>query len=79
MQPAEPGRLIPVNVQQQFLKYAEVAHLVEHDLAKVGVAGSSPVFRSAILLPFRRRIFYLPSEAPFYRDEGAWPPWWWNW
>ena len=30
---------------------AEVAHLVEHDLAKVGVAGSSPVFRSTILLP----------------------------
>ena len=28
-------------------QYAEVAHLVEHDLAKVGVAGSSPVFRSA--------------------------------
>jgi hypothetical protein len=27
-------------------KDAEVAHLVEHDLAKVGVAGSSPVFRS---------------------------------
>ncbi len=27
---------------------AEVAHLVEHDLAKVGVAGSSPVFRSEI-------------------------------
>ena len=26
---------------------AEVAHLVEHDLAKVGVAGSSPVFRSS--------------------------------
>ena len=26
--------------------HAEVAHLVEHDLAKVGVAGSSPVFRS---------------------------------
>ena len=25
---------------------AEVAHLVEHNLAKVGVAGSSPVFRS---------------------------------
>ena len=29
---------------------AEVAHLVEHDLAKVGVAGSSPVFRSLIFL-----------------------------
>ena len=26
--------------------YAEIAQLVEHDLAKVGVAGSSPVFRS---------------------------------
>jgi hypothetical protein len=30
---------------------AEVAHLVEHDLAKVGVAGSSPVFRSQKLPP----------------------------
>ncbi len=29
-------------------KIAKVAHLVEHDLAKVGVAGSSPVFRSNI-------------------------------
>jgi hypothetical protein len=28
------------------LKNAEVAQLVEHDLAKVGVAGSNPVFRS---------------------------------
>ena len=25
---------------------AEIAQLVEHNLAKVGVAGSSPVFRS---------------------------------
>ena len=41
--------------------YAEVAHLVEHDLAKVGVAGSSPVFRSEVLLPCRRRIFF---DAP---------------
>jgi hypothetical protein len=43
----------------QFLdkqKNAEVAHLVEHDLAKVGVAGSSPVFRSK--LPPSRRIFF---------------------
>ena len=28
------------------LKYARVAQLVEHDLAKVGVAGSNPVSRS---------------------------------
>ena len=29
------------------LKYARVAQLVEHDLAKVGVAGSNPVSRSS--------------------------------
>ena len=28
-------------------KHAKIAQLVEHDLAKVGVAGSSPVFRSS--------------------------------
>ncbi len=28
------------------MKYAKVAQLVEHNLAKVRVAGSSPVFRS---------------------------------
>ena len=27
---------------------AKIAQLVEHDLAKVGVAGSSPVFRSKV-------------------------------
>ena len=30
------------------LKNAEIAQLVEHNLAKVGVAGPSPVFRSFI-------------------------------
>ena len=29
--------------------YAELAHLVERNLAKVEVAGSSPVFRSIFL------------------------------
>jgi hypothetical protein len=33
--------------------------LVEHDLAKVGVAGSSPVFRSTI--PHQRDFFYSPG------------------
>ena len=28
------------------IKNAKVAQLVEHDLAKVGVAGPNPVFRS---------------------------------
>ena len=30
-------------------KNAKIAQLVEHDLAKVGVAGSSPVFRSEMI------------------------------
>ena len=29
------------------MSFAKIAPLVEHDLAKVGVAGSSPVFRSS--------------------------------
>ena len=36
-------------VQKDFLLIiAKIAQLVEHNLAKVGVAGSSPVFRSNI-------------------------------
>ena len=51
--------LLPV--LNKAVRYARVAQLVEHDLAKVGVAGSSPVSRSfyllrkaLILLAFRR-------------------------
>jgi hypothetical protein len=40
------GRVLKIT---KFLIPAKVAHLVEHDLAKVGVAGSSPVFRSNFL------------------------------
>ena len=36
---------VPAN-ERQPLAIAKIAQLVEHDLAKVGVAGSSPVFRS---------------------------------
>ena len=35
-----------LTVERVRLKDAKIAQLVEHDLAKVGVAGSSPVFRS---------------------------------
>ena len=35
------------STKKVFEKYAEVAQLVEHNLAKVRVAGSSPVFRSS--------------------------------
>ena len=34
------------NIAQISKKFAEIAQLVEHDLAKVGVASSSLVFRS---------------------------------
>ena len=36
----------PLNVDKSPKTSAKIAQLVEHDLAKVGVAGSSPVFRS---------------------------------
>jgi hypothetical protein len=39
-------------------QHAKVAHLVEHDLAKVGVAGSSPVFRSKTPSSFGGGIFF---------------------
>ena len=49
--------------RKQFLKLqAEVAHLVERDLAKVEVAGSSPVFRSKKLPPQTGVFLFLPSS-----------------
>ena len=38
---------------------AEIAQLVEHNLAKVGVAGPSPVFRSNFLLFFHRKTLFF--------------------
>ena len=38
--------LLEVDFDSQLKGNAKIAQLVEHDLAKVGVAGSSPVFRS---------------------------------
>ncbi len=35
-----------LETEKQIEKNAKIAQLVEHNLAKVGVAGSSPVFRS---------------------------------
>ena len=43
-------------------KYARVAQLVEHDLAKVGAAGSSPVSRSL----FFAEAFVFKSFRYFY-------------
>ena len=41
-----PSRAL-YKIQNNFI-YARVAQLVEHDLAKVGAAGSSPVSRSFV-------------------------------
>jgi hypothetical protein len=41
---------------EMFKNHAKVAQLVEHDLAKVGVASSNLVFRSKCL-PTRRHLF----------------------
>ena len=47
---------------------AEIAQLVEHNLAKVGVASSSLVFRSILCLQFshclRRARFSIKSHGP---------------
>ena len=40
-------------------EFAGIAQLVEHNLAKVGVAGSSPVSRSLVTAPC-----YKPSRSP---------------
>ena len=45
---------------------AKIAQLVEHNLAKVGVAGSSPVFRSNSL---------MLSKGIITDDMSGW----WNW
>ena len=44
-----------------YIIYARVAQLVEHDLAKVGAAGSSPVSRSLLKEweYFRNKVFSL--------------------
>ena len=41
---------------------AEIAQLVEHNLAKVGVAGPSPVFRSNILNTTKTGIGFNSSS-----------------
>ena len=46
-----PKKVVPLHPQSREMaskhgRNAEIAQLVEHNLAKVGVAGPSPVFRS---------------------------------
>ena len=44
------------------MEKAEIAQLVEHNLAKVGVAGPSPVFRSNILNTTKTGIGFNSSS-----------------
>jgi hypothetical protein len=48
--------------------FAEIAQLVEHNLAKVRVASSSLVFRSSlyILLKMNRRCFVMNDAPSFF-------------
>jgi hypothetical protein len=61
-----------------FLKdiIANVAQLVEHDLAKVGVAGSNLVIRSG-----KRdgsSLFLFEVITSLFNMLNV-RPWWWNW
>ncbi len=47
------------------LFYAEIAQLVEHNLAKVGVAGPSPVFRSFFVFGVLLFVCRLKHNALF--------------
>ena len=47
------------NASSQY--FAEIAQLVEHNLAKVGVAGSSPVFRSIFFINLSLGIDVCPG------------------
>ena len=58
------------------ITYARVAQLVEHDLAKVGVAGSNPVVRSTKPRPpdIDPAGFFMPlaysGQIPAYRTRS---------
>ena len=59
---------MPASDMQFYLTNAKVAQLVEHDLAKVGVASSNLVFRSKA---FFIEGFYFYKVLHLLR--------WWNW
>ena len=54
-------------VHDRWMENAKVAQLVEHDLAKVGVAGSNPVFRSKDVkgCNMQPSMFKKRAENPF--------------
>ena len=60
-------KCVPLHPQsrEMALKHAEIAQLVEHNLAKVGVAGPSPVFRSfECRSSYRRKVVITKKNKP---------------
>jgi hypothetical protein len=58
--------------------HADVAQLVEHHLAKVGVAGSNPVVRSKFVEITTGTTIPLVSNWPFRNPRRPHPtPAWW--
>ena len=53
-----------------FERNAKVAQLVEHDLAKVGVAGSNPVFRSMKAVLYVTGFFCVCPGGGIGRHAG---------
>ena len=54
-----------------FTIFAEIAQLVEHNLAKVGVAGPSPVFRSffSVLLKNKKYLLFMNLYLRYFDSE----------
>ena len=61
-----------VRFRSEAPQYADVAHLVERHLAKVEVAGSSPVIRSKKQSTENSVLCFLEQlNPPFVRDKSA--------
>ena len=54
---------VDIIIKQSKIIYADVAHLVERHLAKVEVAGSSPVIRSLFMLNIMLGIFLNKEQS----------------
>ena len=53
----------------RYILYADLAHLVERHLAKVEVAGSSPVIRSKEKQPHFNGVAFLSKPLKGLREE----------
>ena len=56
---------VPFKTEWQYKNIAEIAQLVERNLAKVEVAGPSPVFRSKAPLKVISEAFFMSFQVLF--------------